>query len=338
MGNHQGINRTVPLFISSLLLTLCLGNILGCSSTTLEENAAAKIIGEHGLQPSQFSRPRAVAFFNDERFMVIDRTGRVQRFDGDGNYEMLFRLPSFDNGTPTGISIDPTDDSMWIADTHNQRILQYNAEGELLFTFGVDGTGPGQLIFPTDVCPDPDGKSLWISEYGLRSRVMQFTREGEFVKEWGSGEYEYSDLMRPMAIVVDSTGKIFIADAGNHRILVYNRAGERLAVIGNPGRKPGEFKYPYDLALDAEERLYVLEYGNDRVSCFTISGEPTSDEFGKFVDSWGTSGYQPNQVHSPWGLAISKSGIMAIADTYNGRVLLMPNAPAQFTAKEENHS
>lgn len=270
--------------------------------------------------------------------MVVDRSGRVQRFDQTGKYETLFRLPNFENGTPTGISVDPTDDTMWIADTHYQRILQYNEEGELIFSFGEDGTEPGQMIFPTDVCPDPDGQSLWISEYGLRSRIMQFTRKGEFIQEWGSGEYEYTDLQRPMAIVIDSKARIYIADAGNHRVLVYNNKGERLGIIGEPGREPGHLKYPYDLAFDSQERLYVLEFGNDRISRFSTEGEPGSKTFGAYQSSWGTSGYHAEQVYSPWGLAISKSGIMAIADTYNGRVLLMPNAPKEFNQKEENHS
>lgn len=267
--------------------------------------------------------------------MVVDRSGRVQKFAADGTYETLFRLPRFDNGTPTGISIDPTDDSMWVADTHYQRIMQYDSEGNLLFTFGKDGTDPGEMIFPTDVCPDPDGTSIWVCEYGLRCRIMQFTRKGEFIKEWGSGEYEYTDLQRPMAIDIDSKGRLFIADAGNHRVLIYNRAGEKLGVIGTPGRAEGELKYPYDLAFDEQEQLYVLEFGNDRVSRFSTEGEPGSESFGKFTGSWGSTGYSANEVYTPWGMSISKKGTMAIADTYNGRVLLVPNAQREFHFKKE---
>ncbi|MDX1972370.1 MAG: hypothetical protein SFY68_07560 [Candidatus Sumerlaeia bacterium] len=314
-----------------LYLALVLGAV-GCSST--EPAANVQIIGTLGNQPGQFSRPRAVAYTAEGDFFVVDRTGRFQRFSNDGTHEAVFRLPEFENGTPTGISLDPTDDSLWIADTHYQRILQYDTEGNLLFEFGEDGTGPGQMIFPTDVCPDPDGQSLWISEYGLRSRVMQFTRTGEFVKEWGSDEYEYTDLQRPMAIEVDSEGRLYIADAGNHRILVYSREGKRLGILSEPGAAPGQLRFPYDLALDTEENLYVVEFGNNRVSCFSTKGNPGEPGFGQLLGTWGTSGYQAGQISNAWGVAIGPMGEVLIADTYNSRVVILPEGLKQFVRKE----
>jgi len=311
------------------LILACAGMFAGCGMSSSSEEEV-KVLGEVGLQPGQFTKPRAVTFTDNEELVIIDRSGRIQIFNEDLEYKTEWKLPAYSNGTPTGISIDPGDGSIWIADTHYQQILNYDIAGNLINSWGEDGTGPGQMIFPTDVYPDPDGETLWITEYGLRSRVMHFTRDGEFINEWGSGEYEYTDLQRPMAVVVDDRGRIFVADAGNHRILVFNREGERTDVWGEPGNGPGELKFPYDLSLGHDGSLYVCEHGNHRISRFSSDGE--------FLGDWGKPGWYPGQITSPWGLAISNQDTLAIADTYNGRIQLLTDATRFFERSDTSGS
>jgi len=283
-----------------------------------------EILGSFGRQPGQFMKPRAIEFTREGHVIVIDRTGRVQRIDPrTGDIHARWTLELHENGTPTGMKIDPRDGTVWIADTHYQRILQYDQDGNLLFSFGEEGSGPGQMIFPTDVQPDPHDGTLWVVEYGLRSRVMHFTAEGEFIKEWGSEEFEYSVLDRPMALTLDSEGRIFIVDAVNHRVVVYNRDGELLWTFGEPGREPGKMRYPYDLAVGEDGMLYVCEYGNSRISRWTPEGE--------FLGVWGTVGFGAGQLASPWGVAYDGSSRLAIADTLNERIQIIDRPARHFS-------
>ncbi|MCB2154826.1 hypothetical protein KQI84_08050 [bacterium] len=289
----------------------------------------ARIVGDFGRQPGQFSNPRAVAITPDQELIVIDRTGRIQVFDAtSGKFLRKWWLPAWENGTPTGMTLDLDNKSVWIADTHYQRILHYDLEGNLLSSWGEEGIEPGQMIFPTDVCPDPDGKTVWITEYGQRSRVMQYTREGEFIKEWGSKETEFSDLQRPMAVAIDKDGRLFVADAGNNCVRIFDRDGNRLDVWGEAGEEPGQLKYPYDLTIADDGTVYLCEYGNSRISHFTAGG--------KFLGIWGGPGYRPGQLFTPWGVAAGPEGELAIADTKNGRVQMVDRAAGHFRAGGES--
>lgn len=320
----------------TVLLAAAVAGVIGLSACSSdfqggfpgEDESGVTIVGKLGRQPGQFVKPRAVALTKDDQLLVIDRSGRIQRFDSiSGEYQSKWQLQEFSNGTPTGMTIDPRDGTIWLADTHYQRIVHYDHEGNILFQFGKHGTNPGEMIFPTDVCPDPADGSLWICEYGLRSRIMHYSATGEFLGEWGSGEYEYTELQRPMAITVTNDGRIFVADGGNHRILIYNRKGELLDSWGEAGEAPGQIKYPYDLAFDNEGMIFICEYGNSRVSRFTSTGE--------FLGMWGVPGHDPGELFSPWGVAVGPDGRMAIADTNNGRVQLIAHPEELFRKENE---
>lgn len=286
-----------------------------------------EIIGTRGTQRGQFSRPRAVAITRSGSLYIIDRTGRMQVLELDtGKVTAQVQLPAHQNGTPTGISVDNVDDTVWVADTHYQRILHYSQDGTLLGQFGAHGTGPGEMIFPTDVGADPDGEHLWVTEFGVRNRLILFKRDGTFVREWGGPEYQESELMRPMSVEVDDRGRVYVVDAGHHRVNVYDRDGALLFRFGTPGTGPGELKYPYDLAFGPEDTLYVLEYGNDRVSRFRRDGT--------FLDSWGVPGDAPGALFSPWGVAVGPKGEVVIADTNNNRLQLLRHPEKNFRAPE----
>lgn len=298
--------------------------LAGCFVAGTAFGEGVQIVGSSGRQPGQFILPRAVCFTTEGEIVVIDRSGRVQRIDPEtGDMLASWMLELHENGTPTGITYDPRDHTVWIADTHYQRVLQYDLDGNLVFSFGKEGTGPGEMVFPTDATPDPRDGTLWVVEYGVRSRIMHFTARGEFIKEWGSEEYEYSVLDRPMAITMDDEGRLFIADAVNHRIVVYSTEGELLQVIGEPGQSPGKLRYPYDLAIAPDGTIYVCEFGNSRISRFSLDGE--------FLGYWGELGDQPGAFFSPWGVALDRwQGRLAVADTQNGRIQILGNPPRAF--------
>ncbi len=330
LSGNSRLQRITRLAVQLTVVGMIAVGMWACSGTGTGAGGAvdARVIGAVGRQPGYFVKPRAVAVTDADELVVIDRSGRIQVFDvNSGEFLRKWDLQDWTNGTPTGFSIDPKDGTMWVADTHYQRIIQYDTQGKILTQWGKEGTNPGEMIFPTDVCPDPDGKTVWVCEYGLRCRVMQYTREGEFVQEWGSGEYEYSDLQRPMAIAVDADGHILVADAGNHRILTFDRDGTLLNSWGTPGEEPGMLKYPYDMALAADGSLYLCEYGNSRVSRFTAKGE--------FLGAWGHPGHEPGGLFAPWGVAVCPDGRVVVADTNNGRLQVI-SKPLKAFVREGN--
>lgn len=311
-----------PLLAFCLLLAAC--DPGGSPTTSIYKGAT--VFGESGRQPGQFSRPRAVCFTKSGLIAVVDRTGRLQLFKKE-NWEFVrqWRFPKYDTGTPTAITADPIDDTLWVADTHNSRIIHYQQDGTMIKMFGKAGEGPGQMIFPTDAVADPDGKTLWVCEYGRRNRIIKMDREGVFEKEWGSEVFDSADLGRPMAICLSRDAKLlFVIDAGNNRVVVYDRDGNEVRRFGKEGNGPGDMIYPLDMTMAADGSLYVIEYGNSRVSRFSQTGE--------FLGAWGEPGFAPGQLYSPWGCAISSDDELVLADTNNNRIQYLKNPSRYFRA------
>lgn len=325
--------RRRPLLFGCCALFL-IGQAFLLSSCTPKENSTgyngAAIVGAAGRQPGLFSKPRAVAVTKSDEIVVIDRTGRVQFYDlKTRDFIRQWRLPKYDNGTPTGMCVDPEDDTLWLADTHNSRIMNYTVEGELLNMWGEYGEEPGKMIYPTDVAVDPDGKTMWVTEYGKRNRIIHFTRQGEFLEQFSTDAYDNIDLERPMAISISPDGtSLIVVDNGNCRINIYNRQGNITNQFGIVGKQFGQLKYPIDLALNDDNTMYIVEYENCRVSRYTLNGE--------FLDAWGEPGNNTGQLNYPWGCAVAQNGTLVIADTKNGRLQVIEQ-PDQFFLREKPH-
>lgn len=293
---------------SFLGLLLCL--LAGCGGDA--GDSTVQIWGARGALPGLFGSPRAIGY-NRGFIYIIDRTGRVQKFNEQGDYVLDWKLAHPEKGTPTGIGFD-AEGNVWIPDTHVAHILKYSTEGELLFSFGEYGEEAGRFIYPTDVDFNAEG-DLFITEYGQKSRVQVFHPDGTYIRGWGEFGTGPEEFDRPMSILFGPGGLIYIADSVNHRIKVYEESGTMVRILGKEGSGPGEFLYPYDLAFDDEGRLLVCEWGNHRIQLI--------DVMGKSLGVWGGLGDAPGRFAEPWGVAWG-AGRVFVADTKNHRIQSAP--------------
>jgi len=312
--------------VSCLLAAVVAVATPGCGPTEVAEDAAAgppplacpTVFGRPGNLDGRFDYPRAIALDTaNERLFVVDKSARIQRFGLDGSFQTAWRMPRFENGKPTGISIAP-DGRVVVADTHEHRIAIFSPDGELLETHGRMGREPGEFIYPTDVAAGPDGR-WFVSEYGGNDRVQIFDADWNPVGVIGfAGETDRDDrpaLSRPQSIAWDAgRGELFIADAIHHRIVVTDADGRLRRVLGGPGLEPGRFSYPYGLAIADDGSLVVVEFGANRVQRI----DPTD---GQSLAVAGGTGVQPGRLRYPWAIDVA-AGTMAVLDSGNARVLI----------------
>ena len=87
-------------------------------------------------------------------------------------------------------------------------------------------------------------------------------------------------VQHPSGLAVDpSTGLLYIAGWGSHRIAVINPATSAVVrTIGSGrGSGPGQLQYPSGIALDAHGNLLVADTDNQRISVFrTADGAPVA--------------------------------------------------------------
>jgi hypothetical protein len=77
----------------------------------------------------------------------------------------------------------------------------------------------------------------------------------------------------PEDMAMDTQGKIYILDSGNHRIQIFSPKGKYLATFGRLGQGPGEFQHPFSIDIDSKGHLYILDRWNNRIQVLTPEGK-----------------------------------------------------------------
>jgi len=89
---------------------------------------------------------------------------------------------------PTGIALD-ADNDVWVVDSGNNRIEEFNPQGVFMRSVGQSGYGNGYLSYPNGIAVDASG-DVWVVDDGNR-RVEEFSGTGNFLSTFntvGSGQ------------------------------------------------------------------------------------------------------------------------------------------------------
>ena len=177
------------------------------------------------------------------------------------------------NGTfslPNGIASDGT--YFYVADWGNGIIQKFDFNGVFQTQWaGSGGTGGNQLSSPSDLAIDPINGHVVVADSGY-NRIAVFTNTGGAVRKWGknggdgtsgNGNGEFNS---PTGLDVDTSGNVYVADWGNHRIQKFSATGSFISKYGTLGSGPGNFNHPTDVAVDSSVGVvFVSDTGNNRI-------------------------------------------------------------------------
>lgn len=308
--------------IRACALVLLLLLTLGCGQSSAPP-LPVREVNYWSMPPAgpKVPAPRSVATGENGEVIVLDNAGRVLIFNAAGQLLRHWWMPDFEIGRPEGVCL-LKDNRIAVADTHYHRVIFFDQQGKVLSMLSGDqdpehrlntvhpGTGPGQFIYPVTITQD-NRENLYVAEYGSNDRVQKFSPHGQWLLAFGSFGTGAGQFQRPSGMAWHD-GKIYVADAINHRIQVFSDDGAFLGILDDDGR-PLVLKFPYDLALGPKQLLYVVEYGSGRVTAITITGH--------LVGRYGRPGGGAGQFSTPWGLAIDDHKRLRIADTGNRRIV-----------------
>ena len=247
---------------------------------------------------------------------VYDRSGKLIRSWGEG----LFKSAHFLRFDPKG--------NLWLADAGNHAVHQFTPEGKLLRTLGTPGE-PGcdekHFSKPTDMVVTPAGDVFVTDGYG-NARVAHFDKNGKFVKRWGRPGLGPGEFSLPHSIVVDSKGRLYVADRSNIRVQVFDQHGKFLDQWSN-------IMVPWGLWITKDDEIWVcgsspMTWGPEPA----LLGCPPKDQMvarfyaaGKVLQIWtfpkGEDGKEkPGEVNWLHGLALDSQGNLYTGDIKGQRV------------------
>jgi RHS repeat-associated protein len=203
-----------------------------------------------------------------------------------------------------------SDGSVWVADTFNNRVKRFSAEGQFLSQFGVQGGGEGQLNLPVGMTVDAQGH-LWVANF-WNHHVQEFNAQGQVLTQFGAVGSEPGQLKNPTRIAIDSAGNVWVADSGNHRVQKFSATGTYLGGFGSQGTGNGQFQFPAGIAIDSTGNLWIADRDNHRVQKFSASGG--------YLGQFGGEGVGPGQLKAPTGIAIDSLGSIWVTERDNHRV------------------
>lgn len=216
---------------------------------------------------------------------------------------------------PWGVTFDAAG-RVLVADPGAYSVAVFSPEGKLEKRFGLPGSAPGRLNFPTGLASTPDSILVCDTNNG---RIAVFDLEGQFVRAIGGLGIATAKLAMPNGVAV-SDKWIWVANTRGHVVQRYDRetgvVDQAFGFLGDDETAPvsgatdHKWRLPTAIAVGGGQ-VFVLDSKHERVVSL--------DEDGALV--WAASPESGGVgLSRPQGLALAEDALY-VADTGNRRLL-----------------
>ncbi len=287
----------------------------------LPDGSYVNQVGSFGTAAGQFRFPYDVGVdARDPRQLYVadNNNHRVQAFDAatlsfvrgwgafgsqPGHLEFVRALAALADDPVGGVAV---------ADTANNRVQTFSADGQITAAWGIAGRGPGYVTRPGAVAIDSAG-TVHVADT-VAHRIERLDRDGAYLGQTGyiaassgfaapnSGAGQF-DSPNGVAFA-PQTGRIWVADTANHRVQELTAAGAWVATHGGAGSGLGQFQAPRAVAVGADGAVLVADTGNARVQ----RRDPTTGSW-SIVAAGG-----PVALSAPAGVAGAADGSVYASD------------------------
>ena len=206
-------------------------------------------------------KPYGIALSKGKIFVCDSGAGLVRIFNLEKKF--LSNLGDQNPGKltkPINIAI-AEDDSIYVVDVIQSKILVYNSENVF-----IKAIGDGKTVKPTDLVLSK-GK-LYVTDMAKSQIVVFDPKTSKELFRISKGGYNVSNLVRGTNITADPLGNIYVSDALAGKISVFSENGKFIRNFGAIGDSLGQFTRAKGLALDHENRLYVVDNAFENVQIF----------------------------------------------------------------------
>jgi hypothetical protein len=197
---------------------------------------------------------------------------------------------------PLEVAVDSSG-NVYVADSWNHRIQKFDSNGTFIKEWGSNGTGTGEFNIIHGLDVDSSG-NVYVADtkytFPGKDRIQKFDSNGTFIKEWGTTGEANGEFNHPMAIAIDPSGYVYVADSYNNRIQKFDSNGTFITSWGSlcnvldvldasvkvnssqlsdsasgcidadgsgpQERGDGQFQLPVGIAVDSNGNVYVSDF------------------------------------------------------------------------------
>jgi hypothetical protein len=165
---------------------------------------------------------------------------------------------------------------------------------------------------------------------------LVYGERGRSLKAYDGKSGPLGALKEPRGMAVDEAGRVYVADAGNHRIVVLQAHTEFGAIDLVPVEAIGGLSRPYDVAYSdggtpfqsGDDHLYVADAGKNRVVAFALRADGP-----RLEAAIGELGSGTGRFAGPLAVAVGRTASgstrdVYVADSHNRRIAHLRHEPS----------
>ncbi len=200
----------------------------------------------------------------------------------------------------------------YVADTANDRIQVFDANGDYLRSIGASARDLAVLTAPRGLATDPTGRLFVSDTVGNRVEAIRAGQQhlrGRVERRRGT----HRQLCRTGGIAIDPRGSVYVADTANARLVHLWGDSTFLAEIGGPADLGGARLCGAGSVAVAPGtgKTYVADANHNRVLAYGPEGSLRA--------KWGAGGRRrvrrrPGEFNHPAGIAVDGDGDVYVAD------------------------
>jgi DNA-binding beta-propeller fold protein YncE len=174
-----------------------------------EDVISEGMVSPGGLALDRENRQLYVADVELDQVLVYDAdTLKLKHKIGTTGHNHELTTPA-DFAKPTGVAVDQ-EGNLYVADTMNNRIEIFDADGKFISTFGKAGDGPGYFARPKGVAVDSDGH-IWVAD-GVQDRVQVFSKDAQLLISFGGHGLLPGQFQGLAGIAIDKNNRVFTSE------------------------------------------------------------------------------------------------------------------------------
>lgn len=194
--------------------------------------------------------PGGIAIDNENRLLYVTDAEQdlVMVYDADPPYKLLRRLgkpgskhtstAEGEFAKPTNVAVDK-EGNVYVADTWNNRIQVFDADGEFIRAWGKNGDGPGYFARPKGIAIDRDGH-VWVAD-AVQDRVQVFTPEGRLLIYMGGHGLYPGQFQSLINLTIDKKSRVLTTEQMPGRMQVFAYI-DNAAALAEKDRRDAEAK------------------------------------------------------------------------------------------------